>query len=87
MGEGWVAFFCPHCGVTLNESDLETDDPAQRRRRLAGKAYTCGWCKEVQTDWAHVKRCKATHEARKREQMQQAEKATLDLLQDLHGGT
>ena len=87
MADAWVAFFCPHCGGTINEADLDTDDMAFKRRRMAGPAYTCWWCKERQTDWGHVKQCKALYLTRKREQMEHAERATLDLLSDLVGGT
>jgi predicted RNA-binding Zn-ribbon protein involved in translation (DUF1610 family) len=61
--DGWVALFCPHCGATVNEGDLETDEDEPVVNR--GSSYTCGWCGERQTDWNHVKRCRATYGIRK----------------------
>jgi hypothetical protein len=82
----WVAMFCPNCGCTLNEGDLDTDDPSLLRRKMAGQTYTCGWCHTRQTDWAHVKRCKATLVLRQQQALDRLEGDTIQLLHDLTRG-
>lgn len=73
-----MALFCPHCGATVNESDLEDDEVDQTVNR--GSSYTCGWCGERQTDWNHVKRCRAAHRIRV---AQQREKSRVEQIADL----
>jgi hypothetical protein len=75
---GWVALFCPNCGVTVNEGDLETDEVDQKANQ--GSSYTCGWCGERQSDWNHVKRCRAAHRIR---QAQQRERSRIEQVADL----
>jgi len=59
--EDYVALFCPHCGVHLNDFDEQDDGDLDSVRPLnLGSMYTCGWCKKQTRDWNHVKQCKRT---------------------------
>lgn len=65
MGSGDVyqAFFCPHCGVHLNEGELDTDETGAPQRRALGGLVNCGWCGE-QHSFDQVVRCRAIYKVR-----------------------
>lgn len=80
----WTAFFCPHCGYTLNEHELETyTEPQARLKPKPGSSYTCGWCHKRQNDWGHVKRCRVLHQLMEDIEEELAEKNTIKLFREL----
>lgn len=64
MPENYVAVFCPHCGVLVNEFDTQ-DSPDEEdfytnMGTNYGSRYTCGWCHLRTNDWKHVQKCRKT---------------------------
>ena len=74
----WVAYFCPHCGGTINEGDLDTDHGGPVTPS-PGAPFTCGWCHTQTSDWSHVKRCRALAAERERQALARAGAETLAL--------
>lgn len=82
----YVALFCPHCGVHLNE--VETDDETLvALTPEPGTSVKCGHCGIETDDWNHIVQCRRTLGAVGELRFRQAAERLAALEQELALGT